>query len=141
MSRPSVAPGRTDLPQVAVVDDDPRIRQSLKDLFRSAGLQVRVFSSGVEVLSSNNLDGISCLITDIRMSQMDGWELKARVTLSYPDLPVIFVTAHDDGTLKRRADASGVFASFLKPFDAEELLCAVEEAIRKFLHKRSVTNP
>jgi FixJ family two-component response regulator len=131
MSRPGErshqAAGR---PLVVVVDDDSRLRQSLKDLLSSAGIEAGVFSSGVEALESTALGEAACLITDIRMPEMGGWELQRRGAVKYPALPLIFITAHQDDTTLRRARSSGAFALLYKPFDGEELLRVVEHAMR-----------
>jgi FixJ family two-component response regulator len=113
---------------VIVVDDDPRVRQSLEGLLSSAGFRIQLFGSAAEVLASGVLEHASCLITDIRMPGIDGWELLRRSAALYPDLPLIFVTAHHDETAPEQARASGAFAFFYKPFDGEELLRTVAAA-------------
>lgn len=115
---------------VVVVDDDPRVRQSLEGLLNSAGIDVRVFSSSAEVLESGALDAADCLITDVRMPGIDGWELQRRTTGAYPLLPLIFVTAHQDEEAFRCALSGGAFAFLYKPFDGEELLRTVEDALK-----------
>ena len=64
---------------VVVVDDDPRVQQSLESLLTSAGFEVRAYGSGARALQSGALDTAGCLITDIRMPGMDGWELQRRM--------------------------------------------------------------
>lgn len=113
---------------VIVVDDDPRVRQSLEGLLSSAGFRIQLFGSPAEVLASGVLEEASCLITDIRMPGIDGWELQRRTAALYPQLPLIFVTAHHDGAAAEQAMASGAFAFFNKPFDGEELLRTVAAA-------------
>jgi two-component system response regulator FixJ len=115
---------------VVAVDDDPRVRQSLQSLLSSAGIEVRVFSSGGQVLESEALADAGCLITDVRMPGMDGWELFRRTAATYPLLPIIFVTAHQDEAALCRALAGGAFAFLYKPFDGEELLATVEAAFK-----------
>jgi FixJ family two-component response regulator len=113
---------------VVVVDDDPRVRQSLESLLISAGFDVRLFGSGAEVIQSGALDAAGCLITDVRMPGIDGWELQRRARSAYPLLPLIFVTAYQDGDAFHRALSDGAFAFLYKPFDGEELLRTVEAA-------------
>ena len=115
---------------VVVVDDDPRVRQSLDSLLSSAGIEVRVFSSGAQVLESDALADAGCLITDVRMPGMDGWELFRSTAATHPLLPIIFVTAHQDEEALRRALDGGAFAFLYKPFDGEELLGTVEAAFK-----------
>ena len=121
------APGTTSR-NVVVVDDDPRVRQSLESLLISAGFYVRLFGSGAEALQSGELGAAGCLITDVRMPGMDGWELQRCMRSAYPLLPLIFVTAHQDEDAFRRALSEGAFAFLYKPFDGEELLRTVEAA-------------
>ena len=113
---------------VLVVDDDRRVRQSLESLLISAGFDVRLFGSGTEVLQSGALDAAGCLITDVRMPGIDGWELQRRTRSAHPLLPLIFVTAHQHEDVFRRAISGGAFAFLYKPFDGEELLRIVEAA-------------
>ena len=80
-------------PVVAVVDDDPRVRESLESLIESAGLTAQVFALGEEFLQRGHLAETDCLITDVRMPGMDGLALQRRVRLARPELPIIFITA------------------------------------------------
>jgi FixJ family two-component response regulator len=116
---------------VAVVDDDPRIRESLKDLLASAGFVARLFRSAEEILKADDLGVSCCLITDVRMPGIDGWELQRAAYATFPDLPIIFITAHQDDVPRQRALELGAFALLYKPFDGEELLDAVNAAIQR----------
>ena len=118
-------------PVVAVVDDDPRIRESLESLIESAGFAARVFSLGEEFLRGNHLAETSCLITDVRMTSMDGLDLQRRVRQARPELPIIFITAHHEEEVERRALAEGAAFFLRKPFDAGELLRATRLALGK----------
>jgi FixJ family two-component response regulator len=116
---------------VAVVDDDPRVRESLENLFDSAGLETRSFTSAEEALQPGKLESICCMVTDVRMSGIDGCELQRRVASALPSLPVIFVTAHHDEEVRRNMLIQGAFAFLYKPFDGEELLNAVDAALEQ----------
>jgi FixJ family two-component response regulator len=118
-------------PIIAVVDDDPRIRESLESLIESAGLKARVFSLAEDFLHGELLAETSCLITDVRMPKMDGLELQRRVRLERPELPVIFITAHHEERIEQRAFAQGAALFVRKPFDADELLRAIKLAVSK----------
>jgi FixJ family two-component response regulator len=120
---------RTTKPVIAVVDDDSRVRESLASLIESAGLTARVFSLAKEFLQEDFLARTSCLITDVRMPGMNGLDLQRCVRLERPALPVIFITAHHDDEVERCAFAQGAAFFIRKPFDAEELLRAVETAL------------
>jgi FixJ family two-component response regulator len=113
-----------------IVDDDPRVRESLQGLLSSAGIDVRTYDSATAAFNGGLLDFASCLITDICMPIIDGWELQRQTALRYPLLPLIFVTAQQDEGALRHAMSSGAFAFFYKPFDGEDLLVAVQAAIR-----------
>jgi FixJ family two-component response regulator len=111
-------------PVVAVVDDDPRIRESLQSLIESAGLTAWVFSRGEDLLYGDLLAATSCLITDVRMPGMDGLALQRRVRLARPELPIIFITGHHEDDVEQLAFAQGAAFFIRKPFDAGELLRA-----------------
>jgi FixJ family two-component response regulator len=121
----------TPQPIVVVVDDDPRIRESLESLIESAGLKARAFSLAEDFLHGDLLAAASCLVTDVRMRRMDGLDLQRRVRLERPDLPVIFITAHYDDRVEQSAFAQGAAFFLRKPFDAGELLRAIKLAMCK----------
>jgi FixJ family two-component response regulator len=116
-------------PIVAVVDDDPRVRESLESLIESAGLTARVFSHAEDFLQGGHLAGTGCLITDVRMRGIDGLDLQRRVRLTRPELPVIFITGHHEDDVEQRALAEGAAFFIRKPFDAGELLRATRFAL------------
>jgi FixJ family two-component response regulator len=124
-------------PIVAVVDDDPRVRESLESLIESAGLTARVFSQAKDFLRGSHVAATDCLITDVRMPGMDGVALQRHVRSVRPDLPVIFITAHHDDEVERRALAEGAACFLRKPFDAGELLRATRAALNKSSTKHS----
>jgi FixJ family two-component response regulator len=116
---------------VAAVDDDFRVRESIESLLSSAGFTPWLFASAEEFLESGTLGSAACLITDVRMPGLDGLELQRRVALDRPELPVIFVSAHNDDETRRRAMSQGAAAFLYKPFDAVDLLGAIERALRE----------
>lgn len=118
-------------PIVAVVDDDRRVRESLESLIESGGLTAQVFSHAEDFLRGSHLEATSCLITDVRMPGMNGLELQRRVRLARPELPIIFITAHHEDEVERRAFAEGATFFIRKPFNAEELLRATRSALSK----------
>ena len=111
------------------MDDDYRVRESIESLVASAGHTVLVFASAEEFLQSAAPESAICLITDVRMPGIDGLELQRRIKLQYPRLPVIFMTAHYDNEIRQRALSQGAAGFLYKPFDAADLLCAVEFAL------------
>jgi FixJ family two-component response regulator len=120
-----------NLPVISVVDDDESVRQSLGGLMRSVGFRVKVFSSAEEFLNSGNPRDTGCLILDVRMPGMDGFELQRRLEANQYEIPVIFITAHGDEEMRRRALLAGAVDYLLKPFTEEALLNAVQAALTK----------
>jgi FixJ family two-component response regulator len=114
---------------VAAVDDDYRVRESIESLVASAGHIPLVFASAEEFLQSGAPESAICLITDVRMPGIDGLELQRRVKLRYPRLPVIFITAHYDNETRERALSQGAAGFLCKPFDASDLLGAIDLAV------------
>ena len=123
----------TDQPSssvVAVVDDDQSILRSLEYLLESADYTVRLFASGAELLDSGCLPEVDCLISDIDMPGMDGFELLRLVHAARPGLATILITGYPD-TLKRLPPLGGSSPRlFTKPFQGPALLAAVSDALR-----------
>jgi FixJ family two-component response regulator len=116
---------------VVGVDDDFRVRESIESLVESAGYTPRVFASAEDFLKSGTLAAATCLITDVRMPGMNGIELQRRIRLERPKLPVIFITAHYDEEARQRALDDGAIGFLCKPFDAVDLLDAIQAALTK----------
>jgi len=122
----------TDRPSgfvVAVVDDDQGILRSLEYLLESADYSARSFASAAALLDSGCLPEIDCLISDIDMPGMDGFELLRQVQAVRPGLPTILITGYPD-TLKRLPPLVSNSRVFTKPFQGPELLAAVGDALR-----------
>jgi FixJ family two-component response regulator len=120
-------------PVVAIVDDDRRVLESLEDLLESGGYPTQAFLSGHAFLESGLLLSICCLISDVCMPNITGWELEERARHARPGLPVIFITGNDEVSL--RADAGGEDEHYRvllrKPVDGRKLLEAVTAALAK----------
>lgn len=115
---------------IAVVDDDERILGSLGILLESDDHSVRLFATGAALLESHCLTEINCLISDIAMPGMNGFELVRRVQAARLGLPIILITGHSDlpnGSIQVGARR---YRLFKKPFDGPELLQAVTQALR-----------
>jgi FixJ family two-component response regulator len=113
---------------VAVVDDDHRTLESLADLLEAAGYDVRLYSSARMVWTRGGLSDIDCLISDIGMPDMDGFELRRLALSERPELPVILIT----GRPEVRARYSSILERdryFEKPFDGRQLLAAIRTAL------------
>lgn len=119
------------IPVVAAVDDDFRVRESIKSLLESAGYAPLVFSSAEDFLQSGTLATATCVISDVRMPGMDGIELQRRIRLERPTLPVILISAHYNAEVRLKAIREGAVDVLYKPFDAADLLKMVQSALTK----------
>ena len=113
---------------VATVDDDRRVRESVQSVLESAGYVAVVFESAETFLRSGALSSVTCVIADVRLPGMDGTELQRRIRRERRELPVIFITAHDDDDVRRQALRDGAAAFLVKPFDGGDLLEHVARA-------------
>ena len=114
---------------ISVVDDDESIRASTKSLLRSLGYEVETFASADLFLESGALRETECLILDFRMPGMDGLELQRRLNAEDARVPIIFVTAHDDDTNRRKALDGGAVGVFGKPVNTHALVEAVQAVV------------
>jgi len=115
---------------VAVIDDDHAVRESSESLIRSAGFAVRVFDSAEQFLNSPYLRKAACLVLDVRMPGMSGPELRRKLLSEGYEVPVIFITAAADEEAKARELTNGAVAYLTKPFDEQELLPAIDRALK-----------
>ena len=117
------------LPLITVVDDDESVRESLPDLLREFGFEVRAFSSAEEFLISDCVDQTKCLILDIGMPGMTGPELQQELNNRRREIPVIFITAQSDEAIRSRMLGQGATACLFKPFSDTALSDAVNAAL------------
>jgi FixJ family two-component response regulator len=116
-------------PLVLVVDDDGRVRESIADLLSSGGIDTLCFTSAEALLDSGALHHARCLITDVRMPGIDGWELHRRISQTHPQILTIIISAFQEQHAQEHARSVGAFAFLFKPFDGEELLRTVKAAL------------
>ena len=114
---------------ISVVDDDESVRESLPDLLREFGFEVRAFSSTEEFLTSDCVDQTKCLILDIGMPGMTGPELQQELKNRRQEIPIIFITGQRDETIRSRLLAQGATACLFKPFSDTALNDAVNDAL------------
>jgi FixJ family two-component response regulator len=115
---------------ISVVDDDHSVRRALRRLVRFAGFTAETFASAEDFLSSAFLVRTGCLVLDIHLNGgMSGFELQAQLTADRVAIPIIFITAHDDVSLRERAKKSGAAAYLCKPFNDELLLDAIRGVV------------
>ena len=115
---------------VSVVDDDVSVRESLPDLLRQFGFAAEAFSSAEAFLASDTVSRTSCLILDLALPGMSGSDLQQELTRLRPDIPIVFITAHGDETLRPRLLVRGAVACLFKPFSDAALLDALNTALR-----------
>ena len=118
------------IPLISIVDDDDALRTSLENLIRSVGLRTQGFTSAEAFLSSNHVPETRCLVLDVRMAGMSGLELQRQMAAAKSPIPIIFITAHEDDAQRARALEAGALAFLHKPFYEEELLNAIEAALK-----------
>jgi FixJ family two-component response regulator len=114
---------------VSVVDDDESVRESLPDLLRELGFAVRAFASAEEFLASDCVCRTSCLVLDIAMPGMNGPELQRELTRRRQEIPIVFITAHRDETVRPRLLEQGAVECLFKPFTETALLDALNAAL------------
>jgi len=115
---------------VSVVDDDESVRESLPDLLREFGYEAEAFSSAEEFLASQYTRRTRCLILDVAMPGMSGPDLQRDLVLRGQKIPVIFITAQADETIRLRMLQQGAVECLFKPFSDTALLEALNAAIR-----------
>jgi FixJ family two-component response regulator len=116
---------------VMIVDDDDSMRRAVRRLMKAYGFAVETFASAEEYLDSDRLAKTSCLVLDVNMPGMNGFELQKRLVALGSKIPIIFITALTDDSARVRAMNAGAVGYLAKPLDEEELLNCVDVALRK----------
>jgi len=117
-------------PLVSVVDDDESVRESLPDLLRELGYSVRAFSSAEDFLASDCVGKTRCLILDIAMPGMTGPDLQQELTVRGQDIPIVYITAQADETVRSSSLEQSAVACLFKPFSDTALFEALNAAFR-----------
>jgi FixJ family two-component response regulator len=112
---------------IGVVEDDPSFLRALRRLLSGAGFSVATFASAEEFLASDSAAGTACLVLDVHLGGMSGFDLQQQLATAGRWIPTIFITAHDDSVTRERA-RSGV-AYLRKPFREEALVAAIRKAL------------
>ena len=120
----------TERSLVAVVDDDESVRESLPDLLRQFGFAAQAFSSAEAFLASEALRETRCLILDVAMPGMSGPDLQQELMRRRQEVPIVFITANGDRTVRPRLIARGAVECLFKPFSEAALLDALNAALR-----------
>jgi FixJ family two-component response regulator len=114
---------------ISIVDDDESFRTAVRDMVESLGYTVAAFASGVEFLGSDRLRDSACLITDLRMPGMSGFELHDRAVAAGHSIPTIFLTAFPDQKGNDRATKAGAVAYLSKPCHRNDLQARIQSAL------------
>jgi FixJ family two-component response regulator len=122
---------------VMIVDDDASIRASLDSLFRSIGLETRLFGSPAELLGGSLPDGPGCIVLDVRLPGVSGLDLQGQLSRQGIEFPIIFMTGHGDIPMSVRAMKAGAIDFLAKPFRDQDMLDAVSAAIERDTQRRS----
>ena len=115
---------------ISVVDDDESVRESLPDLLRQFGFAAHAFSSAEAFLTSEVVNETRCLILDVAMPGMSGPDLHQELIRRRQEIPIVFITAQSDETVRPRLLADGAVECLFKPFSEAALLDALDAALR-----------
>lgn len=118
------------LPLITVIDDDESVRESLPDLLKEFGFEAQTFSSAEQFLTSESIAETRCLVLDVAMPGMSGPDLQQELTRRDQSIPIVFITAQRDEAVRPRLIAQGAVDCLFKPFDAADLLQALNTALR-----------
>jgi FixJ family two-component response regulator len=116
-------------PRVAIVDDDPSVRKALARLLTAASFEVDCFASAQDFLATGLQCAPVCLILDIHLGGMSGFDLQEHLVAAGAGVPAIFITAHDDAATRARAAQVGAAGYLRKPFDQHALFQAIYQAM------------
>jgi FixJ family two-component response regulator len=116
-------------PVVFVVDDDASMREALKNLFRSVGLDVETFAAAQDFLTSERSGAPGCLVLDVRLPGLSGLDLQRHLAAANIHIPIVFITGHGDIQMSVRAMKGGAVEFLTKPFRDQDLLEAVQHAV------------
>jgi FixJ family two-component response regulator len=117
------------VPVISIIDDDLSVRVAIERLVRSLGYVARTFSSASEFLCCSNSNGTSCIITDVQLPGMSGVELQDHLACQLQTLPIIFITAFPEESIRSRAMTAGAVCFLTKPFDGKKLVQCIEAAL------------
>ena len=132
--KPGVSSGQSGprlKPVISIVDDDLSMRQALESLTRSLGFVSRSFASADDYLDSDARECTTCLISDVEMPRMSGWELQERLSREGRVVPIVFITAFPDEAVCAKVMKAGAVDYLLKPFNENELVSSIHLALSR----------
>ena len=115
---------------ISIVDDDESVREAVEGLIESLGFRVNAFSCAMDFRASPAVADTACVIADVHMPQMSGWELYQRLAAQGRDIPTILITAYPNEAVRARALSEGVIGYLIKPFNDDALIECVRSALR-----------
>jgi FixJ family two-component response regulator len=123
-------------PIVYVIDDDAALREALSSLFRSVGLEVKLFASASEFLHGKLPDAPTCLVLDVRLPGVSGLDFQSELAKASINIPIVFMTGHGDIPMTVRAMKAGAVEFLPKPFRDQDMLDAVQAGLERDRNRR-----
>ena len=118
------------IPTISIVDDDPWAREGIKDLVASLGYRTLTFASAEEFLESGCVERTACVISDLQMPGLSGIQLQDRLIADGHHMPIIFITAYPEESVRTRAMTAGAVCFMSKPYSEENLIGCIEKALK-----------
>jgi FixJ family two-component response regulator len=125
---------RTPPARVGIVDDDVRLLRALQRLLQVSGVTAITFDSGEAFLDALPTPALDCLVLDVRLGALSGFDVHDALVMRGESLPTIFITAHDEPATRQRARRAGAVAYLRKPFDEDSLISAIQSALAPGQH-------
>jgi FixJ family two-component response regulator len=129
-------PNNDDNPMVLVIDDDPHVREGLRDVFESVNLPSKAFGSAEEFFQSKLPERVSCLVLDVRLPGLNGLDLQTELAKVQINIPIVFITGHGDIPMSVKAMKGGAVEFLTKPFREQDILDAVQVALERDRKRR-----
>jgi FixJ family two-component response regulator len=125
------------IPVISIVDDDESGRIALSSLVRSLDCEPSIFSSAEEFLACAKIHESACLISDVQMPGMSGLDLQSELIKKGQQIPMIFITAYPEESIRKRAQSAGAICFLSKPFDGQVIIDCIEDILRNALADQS----
>jgi FixJ family two-component response regulator len=129
-----------DQPTVLIIDDDSRMREAMQRLLKTVGLHSESFATPQDFLHHKLPDGPSCLVLDVRLPGMSGLDVQSKLNEAGVQIPIIFITGHGDIPMTVKAMKSGAVEFLTKPFRDQDLIDAIQQALKKSVETRQEQN-
>jgi FixJ family two-component response regulator len=130
----------SDQPTVLIIDDDSRMREAMQRLLKTVGLHFESFATPQDFLGHKLPDGPSCLVLDVRLPGMSGLDLQSKLIEAGVQIPIIFISGHGDIPMTVKAMKSGAVEFLTKPFRDQDLIDAIQQALKSNVETRREQN-